>query len=90
MPPTERLSHAPPPIVYPPLPDCPPLLTSLLGFESPAAWITHRDSVNILIQLAVSMRAVQRLDWSVSQAAMTLPSQASMLHSTSWVASLSL
>jgi hypothetical protein len=39
------------------LPDCPPLLTSLLGFESPAAWITHRDSVNILIQLAVSMRA---------------------------------
>jgi len=39
------------------LPDCPPLLTSLLGFESPAAWITHRDSVNVLIQLAVSMRA---------------------------------
>jgi hypothetical protein len=36
------------------LPDCPPLLTSLLGFESPASWI---DSVNVLVQLAVSMRA---------------------------------
>ncbi len=39
------------------LPDCPPLLTSLLGFESPASWIAHRESINILIQLAVSMRA---------------------------------
>ncbi|MGZ5244041.1 MAG: putative sensor domain DACNV-containing protein [Bacteroidia bacterium] len=36
------------------LPDCPDLLTSLLGFTSPAAW---NDSVNILVQLAVSMRA---------------------------------
>ena len=36
------------------LPDCPSLLTSLLGFDSPASWI---DSVNILVQLAVSMRA---------------------------------
>ena len=36
------------------LPDCPPLLTSLLGFDSPASWI---DSVNVLVQLAVSMRA---------------------------------
>lgn len=36
------------------LPDCPPLLSSLLGFDSPASWI---DSVNVLVQLAVSMRA---------------------------------
>lgn len=33
------------------LPDCPAVLTSLLGFGSPT------DSVNILVQLAVSMRA---------------------------------
>jgi sensor domain DACNV-containing protein len=36
------------------LPDCPSLLTSLLGFESSASWV---DSVNLLVQLAVSMRA---------------------------------
>jgi hypothetical protein len=36
------------------LPDCPELLTSLLGFDSPSSWI---DSVNVLVQLAVSMRA---------------------------------
>ena len=36
------------------LPDCPPLLTSLLGFEAPASWA---DSVNVLVQLAASMRA---------------------------------
>lgn len=35
------------------LPDCPQLLTSLLGFDSPASWA---DSVNVLVQLAVSMR----------------------------------
>jgi sensor domain DACNV-containing protein len=35
------------------LPDCPSLLTSLLGFDSPAAWV---DSVNLMVQLAVSMR----------------------------------
>ncbi len=39
------------------LPDCPPLLTSLLGFDSPAAWRPEIDSVNVLVQLAVSMRA---------------------------------
>jgi len=39
------------------LPDCPPLLTSLLGFDSPASWLAHSDAVNILVQLAVSMRA---------------------------------
>jgi hypothetical protein len=42
------------------LPDCPPLLTSLLGFDSPASWSTAAnavDSVNVLVQLAVSMRA---------------------------------
>ena len=36
------------------LPDCPALLTSLLGFSSPASW---NDSVNLHVQLAVSMRA---------------------------------
>ena len=35
------------------LPDCPDLLTSLLGFHSPAAWV---DSVNVLVQLSVAMR----------------------------------
>jgi hypothetical protein len=42
------------------LPDCPALLTSLLGFDSPASWSTAAnavDSVNLLVQLAVSMRA---------------------------------
>jgi hypothetical protein len=36
------------------LPDCPALLTSLLGFASPSSW---NDSVNVLVQLAASMRA---------------------------------
>ena len=36
------------------LPDCPPLLTALLGFGSPVA---EGDSVNVLVQLAASMRA---------------------------------
>jgi hypothetical protein len=39
------------------LPDCPPLLTSLLGFDSPASWSKGVSSVNVLVQLAVSMRA---------------------------------
>ena len=39
------------------LPDCPPLLTSLLGFDSPASWVADSDTVNVLVQLAVSMRA---------------------------------
>ena len=38
------------------LPDCPPLLTSLLGFDSPASWVRGINSVTILVQLAVSMR----------------------------------
>jgi hypothetical protein len=36
------------------LPDCPSLLSSLLGFDSPATWA---GSVNVMVQLAVSMRA---------------------------------
>lgn len=36
------------------LPDCPELLSQLLGFGSPA---TKDDSVNVLVQLAASMRA---------------------------------
>ena len=39
------------------LPDCPDLLASLLGFDSPASWI---GGVNVLVQLAVSMRAHRR------------------------------
>lgn len=39
------------------LPDCPPLLSSLLGFETPASW---SDSVNVLVQLSVSMREHKR------------------------------
>jgi hypothetical protein len=35
------------------LPDCPDLVTSLLGFDSPASWV---DSVNVLVQIAVAMR----------------------------------
>ena len=36
------------------LPDCPELISSLLGFDSPAHW---SGSLNLLVQLAVSMRA---------------------------------
>jgi len=36
------------------LPDCPDLLASLLSFTSPSSW---NDSVNLLVQLAASMRA---------------------------------
>jgi hypothetical protein len=39
------------------LPDCPSLLASLLGFDTPASW---SDSVNVLVQLAVSMRQHKR------------------------------
>src|SRR3954469_4030616 len=39
------------------LPDCPSLLSSLLGFDAPASW---SDSVNVLVQLSVSMRAHKR------------------------------
>jgi len=35
-------------------PDCPKLLTSLLGFDTPGSWL---ESINVLVQLAVSMRA---------------------------------
>lgn len=36
------------------LPDCPALVGSLLGFDSPKSWV---GSMNVLVQLAVSMRA---------------------------------
>jgi hypothetical protein len=39
------------------LPDCPSLLTSLLGFDAPGTWT---GSVNVTVQLAVSMRAHRR------------------------------
>jgi hypothetical protein len=36
------------------LPDCPDLLASLVGFDVPASWA---DAPNVLVELAVSMRA---------------------------------
>jgi len=36
------------------LPDCPALVGSLLGFDSPKSWV---GALNVLVQLAVSMRA---------------------------------
>jgi hypothetical protein len=39
------------------LPDCPALLTSLLGFDAPASW---SGAPNVLVDLAVSMRAHRR------------------------------
>jgi len=36
------------------LQDCPAIVTALLGYTTPSSW---NDSVNVLIQLAVSMRA---------------------------------
>ncbi len=39
------------------LPDCPPVLTSLLGFQAASA---NTDDVNVLVELAVSMRAHKR------------------------------
>jgi hypothetical protein len=36
------------------LPDCPAMLTNLLDYNSPSGW---NDSVNVLVQLAASMRA---------------------------------
>src|SRR5262249_27206699 len=39
------------------LPDCPPLLSSLLGFDSPSTW---NESINLLVELAVSIRAHKR------------------------------
>ncbi len=39
------------------LPDCPPLLASLLGFDAPASW---SQSLNVLVQPAASMRAHKR------------------------------
>ena len=39
------------------VPDCPMLLSTLLGFNAPSSW---NNSVNVLIQLASSMRAHKR------------------------------
>ncbi len=39
------------------MPDCPTLLSTLLGFESRESW---NGSINVLVQLAVSMRAHRR------------------------------
>jgi sensor domain DACNV-containing protein len=43
------------------IPDCPALLTALLGAESPAAWVSSANQpANVLVQLAISMRAHAR------------------------------
>ncbi len=39
------------------LPDCPALITSLLGFDAPSSW---RGAPNVLVELAVSMRGHRR------------------------------
>jgi hypothetical protein len=39
------------------LPDCPPLVHSLIGFDSPGTW---DESTNVLVELAISMRAHRR------------------------------
>jgi hypothetical protein len=39
------------------LPDCPALVHSLVGFDTPASWGT---STNVLVELAISMRAHRR------------------------------
>jgi sensor domain DACNV-containing protein len=39
------------------LPDCPALLAALLSFTSPSSWHQGHESVNLLVQLAASMRA---------------------------------
>lgn len=39
------------------LPDCPALIGSMIGVASPSSW---NDSLNVLVQLAVAMRAHQR------------------------------
>ena len=39
------------------LPDCPALLTSLLGFDAPASW---SGAPNVIVELAASMRAHRR------------------------------
>jgi Probable sensor domain DACNV len=39
------------------LPDCPALLASLLDFDAQASW---SDSINVLVQISVSMRAHKR------------------------------
>jgi hypothetical protein len=39
------------------LPDCPPLVHSLIGFDSPRTW---DESTNVLVELAISMRAHHR------------------------------
>src|SRR5262245_58205880 len=39
------------------VPDCPALLSSLLGFDAPGSWL---GTTNVMVQLAVSMRAHRR------------------------------
>ena len=36
------------------IPDCPEVVSALLGFDSPASWM---GTVNVFVRLAVSMRA---------------------------------
>ncbi len=57
------------------LPECPSLLSSLLDYSSPLFW---NDAMNVLVQLAISMRAHKR-----GGALLIVPK-----HNTSWQASI--
>jgi hypothetical protein len=64
------------------LPDCPPVLTSLLGFHPPTA--RHFEGVNILVELAVSMRAHRRGGSLLVVPGGTEPWRESILHPVSY------
>jgi sensor domain DACNV-containing protein len=59
------------------LPDCPPVLTSLLGFHPPTSRL---EGVNILVELAVSMRAHRRGGSLLVVPAGTEPWRESIVH----------
>jgi hypothetical protein len=59
------------------LPDCPALLTSLLGFDDPASWT---GTTSVLVQLALSMRAHGRGGLIVVVPAATAAWHESLVH----------
>ncbi|MEP6915180.1 MAG: putative sensor domain DACNV-containing protein [Acidobacteriota bacterium] len=66
------------------LPDCPPLLTTLLGFHSPRAGV---ENLNVLVELAVSMRAHHRGGSLLVVPAGTEQWRESILHPVSYAVS---
>ena len=65
------------------LPDCPSLLSTLLGFDSPASWAA---STNLMVQLAVSMRAHRRGGLMLVVPAASDAWRESVVHPLSYVA----